>query len=180
MLLSLKGLGRTFSSQCRDLPRKWLSFDEARKWARSLGLGTLSEWRTYPNRREDVPVNPHQTYGSQFRGYPDWLGYGGDGHCVSWVGRKIVASGQIKKHVSERSLSHSVHHAAWNVFTGHIKTCSGVSFVRLPPGCGAHTLFSSSQMQDCGRRMNGSVYYLLQHPRKLVPKVKFLYRGTTM
>jgi hypothetical protein len=61
---------------------KWRSFEDARKYARSLGLKNLNEWRLFSksgNRPKDIPSHPDRAYkGSSWAGYSDWVGNGRD------------------------------------------------------------------------------------------------------
>jgi hypothetical protein len=54
-------------------------FKKARAYARSLGLKSRAEWRSYnqsDKRPADIPAKPYNTYLNKGRaGYPDWLGY---------------------------------------------------------------------------------------------------------
>mmetsp|Transcript_3237 Transcript_3237/g.11732 ORF Transcript_3237/g.11732 Transcript_3237/m.11732 type:complete len:483 (-) Transcript_3237:123-1571(-) len=57
--------------------QRWLPFEEARAWARSLKLSGRDEWSTMGGRKQlphNVPAAPDQVYGSQWQGYRDWLG----------------------------------------------------------------------------------------------------------
>ena len=63
----------------------WRPFEEARAFARGLGLKGSSEWRKYCNCNvpekgflpSDIPVNPDQTYAKKgWTSYGDWLGTG--------------------------------------------------------------------------------------------------------
>ncbi len=65
--------------------RVYRSFEEAREFAKSLGLKSLKEWNNFcrgelPEKGklpEDIPRAPSQTYGdSGWRGVGDWLGTG--------------------------------------------------------------------------------------------------------
>src|SRR5215210_3346312 len=59
------------------IEREQRSFEEAREFARSLGLRSQREWQEYSKlgqRPDDIPSNPDKAYGSKFRGYGDWLG----------------------------------------------------------------------------------------------------------
>ena len=60
-------------------------FDQARAYARSLGLATRAEWRAFCRTRigdrralpPDIPASPHQAYADcGWAGYGDWLGTG--------------------------------------------------------------------------------------------------------
>lgn len=64
-------------------PGRWRNFEEARAFARSLGLKSGAEWRRYSKgefehlglRPEDVPGCPERIYRDEgWSGYRDWLG----------------------------------------------------------------------------------------------------------
>ena len=74
------GTGR-LSNSARKL--MYLSFEDARKFARKLNLKSTSMWYQYCNgelkgydvRPENIPSNPQQVYrGKGWRGHSDWLG----------------------------------------------------------------------------------------------------------
>jgi superfamily II DNA or RNA helicase len=58
------------------------SFDDAREFARSLGLKTASEWSRYSankiprleRRPRDIPARPREKYPDRWTGWDDWLG----------------------------------------------------------------------------------------------------------
>ncbi|MDD2733125.1 MAG: DEAD/DEAH box helicase family protein [Desulfuromonadaceae bacterium] len=65
--------------------KKYRPFEEARKFAQSLGLQTQREWQTFCHghrpdlaaRPEDISSNPQRTYKNNgWEGYGDWLGTG--------------------------------------------------------------------------------------------------------
>jgi hypothetical protein len=59
--------------------REFLPFAEARAFTRELGLKNQKEWHAYCASGEkplDIPANPLSAYGSDFKGYGDWLGTG--------------------------------------------------------------------------------------------------------
>lgn len=58
---------------------QWREFEEAREFARSLGLQSAREWETWAKsgeRPEDIPRNPRvvAAYMDQWKGFRDWLG----------------------------------------------------------------------------------------------------------
>jgi hypothetical protein len=56
---------------------KWRSFEEARKFVRSLGLRGYKEWHAYCKSGEkpaDIPTAPPIVYKEQWKGVKDWLG----------------------------------------------------------------------------------------------------------
>jgi superfamily II DNA or RNA helicase len=58
--------------------RSYRSFEEARKFARSLRLANTREWKEFSKsdeRPDDIPGSPSQTYCDQgWKGFGDWLG----------------------------------------------------------------------------------------------------------
>src|SRR5262249_4065187 len=60
--------------------RKYRSFEQARTFARGLGLKSISEWRDYKKTDkmpDDIPANPDHVYAdSGWAGMLDWLGIG--------------------------------------------------------------------------------------------------------
>ena len=64
---------RLFSSA--PSTQRFLSFEEAREWARQSGVQTVRQWyRLGANRPSFIPFNPHQFYKGEFNGYHDWFG----------------------------------------------------------------------------------------------------------
>ena len=57
--------------------RKYLSFEEARQYVRSLGLGTEADWRAYKSKHSlppTIPRKPEHVYRhSGWSGFKDWL-----------------------------------------------------------------------------------------------------------
>jgi hypothetical protein len=61
-------------------PTKFISFVDAREWARSLNLSSRKEWDNYmqtKNRRLDIPTHPEKYYAKtkEWINIADWLGY---------------------------------------------------------------------------------------------------------
>lgn len=55
----------------------WRAFDEAAEFVRALGLTCAVDWWAYARSAErprDIPTNPHQAYGPEWRGFGHWLG----------------------------------------------------------------------------------------------------------
>jgi hypothetical protein len=72
-------LGRPWKKVIRKSAK---NFDEARAFARSLGLKNQSQWNDYykgkypnlPPKPYNIPKNPHTVYKNQgWRDWPDWL-----------------------------------------------------------------------------------------------------------
>ena len=59
--------------------REYRPFEQARAYARSLGLRSGAEWRAFAANGKlpsDIPANPHRTYAEDgWQGMGDWLGY---------------------------------------------------------------------------------------------------------
>ena len=59
---------------------KWRPFEEARRFAHSLGLKSFAEWREYCKSGEkpyDIPAYPNEVYtvpSGEWRSWGDWLG----------------------------------------------------------------------------------------------------------
>ena len=67
--------------------KKFLSFKEARKFARSLKLKNVDEWIEYRRsgkKPDDIPGSPSYTYSKEWKGYPDWLGNGQTSFLNRW------------------------------------------------------------------------------------------------
>jgi hypothetical protein len=63
--------------------RGWRPFEDARAFARSLGLKSLVEWLAWsrtPVRPQDIPTAPNEVYRGQWSGWYDWLGTRRRGH----------------------------------------------------------------------------------------------------
>jgi len=57
----------------------WRPFPEARKYVRSLGLKSETEWRKYyksGKKPGDIPAGPKQVYKKEWKSLGDWLGTG--------------------------------------------------------------------------------------------------------
>jgi predicted helicase len=71
----------------RLAPLSWRPYDEAVKWVHKLKLKNAAEWRAYrrgerkdlPSKPHDIPGDPQDSYGEEFRqkgGWGAWLGTG--------------------------------------------------------------------------------------------------------
>ena len=70
---------------------RFLSFEEARKYARRLQLSSSTKWFEHcksPDFPHDIPKRPEQFYvNSGWKGYSDWLGNGRTGYLLDGKGR---------------------------------------------------------------------------------------------
>jgi len=96
--------------------REFLSFEQARKFVRSLKLKKLEEWKEYSKsgkRPHDIPSNPNIAYkGKGWKGYGDWLGTGNiasfDREFFSFEeARKFVRSLKLKNQTEWQEYSKS-------------------------------------------------------------------------
>ena len=74
-----KGMGDWLGTgSIANFNKTFRSFDEARKFARSLGLKGAKEWWNYASSDKcpkDIPFNPLRTYKNKgWKGYDDWVG----------------------------------------------------------------------------------------------------------
>ena len=56
--------------------QKWRSFKQARKFARSLGLNSSTDWREYRKSKkcpDDIPYYPNRIYKKEWIDWPDFL-----------------------------------------------------------------------------------------------------------
>ena len=59
--------------------REFKSFEEARKFVKTLNLKSGLEWRAYcksDKKPEEIPYSPETTYKKEWKGWGDWLGTG--------------------------------------------------------------------------------------------------------
>jgi hypothetical protein len=74
----LQGERRSRQDRRSDIERRYRSFKKARAFARSLGLRSVDDWRTYNKsgmKPNDIPVAPHHVYANDgWAGWSDWLG----------------------------------------------------------------------------------------------------------
>jgi len=62
-----------------DQNKVWRDFEEAREFARRLGLRGVEEWTAWTESGEkpkDIPASPRKAYMEQWAGWGDWLGTG--------------------------------------------------------------------------------------------------------
>ena len=60
------------------IKRKYLPFDAAKEYARSLDIRTQSEWNTFckSGKPNEIPSDPRKPYKNKWKGWGDWLGTG--------------------------------------------------------------------------------------------------------
>lgn len=58
------------------MKNRWMTFTDARNFARSLNLKSWNEWKDYCkyNRPSNIPYEPKNTYKDEWINYYDWLG----------------------------------------------------------------------------------------------------------
>ena len=96
-----------------DQKKKYRSFEEARKFVRSLKLKDNSEWKKFTksgNKPNDIPANPYQTYTNHgWKGIPDWLGNGN----LSSIDRKYVTYEKCQKFVHNLQITNQKE---WEIY----------------------------------------------------------------
>jgi len=75
-----KGFGDWLGTgRIADQLKKYRTYDDARKFIRSLNLRSRQEFEDYcksGKKPDDIPAGPRQTYKNQFKGWGDFLGTG--------------------------------------------------------------------------------------------------------
>jgi hypothetical protein len=77
------------------LGQRFLPFNQARKFVRSLGFKTTTEWKQYlasGKRPNNIPCEPKRTYTKEFKGLRDWLGVPEEKFLSFTKARKYVRS----------------------------------------------------------------------------------------
>jgi hypothetical protein len=72
---------------------RFLPFNEARKFVRSLGFKTVKEWARYSSsgkRPKDIPSNPAISYKKEYIGGIDWVGFSEERFLPFTKARKYV------------------------------------------------------------------------------------------
>ena len=84
---------------------EWLDFEEARDFARSLGLKSVKEWNEWSKGRDrppDIPSRPDKVYKDEgWKGYVDFLGYRPAGEWRDFEKAQDYARGLGLKSVKE-------------------------------------------------------------------------------
>ena len=81
----------------------WRSFKQARKFARSLGLKSYTEWTVYrksTKKPDDIPTDPRIIYKNEFQGYPDFLATGN----IANKNRKFLPYQKARQYVHKLAL----------------------------------------------------------------------------
>ena len=121
--------------------RNWLSFEDARNWARAQGLRNQFEWNTLgPRRHPNVPSCPRSTYKCEFQGMRDFLGY------VVRHSTKPISSSKTAHFLRRQEI-----HARGVEMVENILKQSAVGFrvFRMPHTCGVDLMIQSeSQSGD--------------------------------
>ena len=130
--------------------RQFLPFEQARDWARSLGLRGQKEWEGLRGRPTYIPSNPERIYENQYIGIHDWLGY----QKVSRRAPRKSAGAEIS-HVLFQNPKKAMNAVGWD----HLqKVAPGFEFVAMPRDARVPTIFrplGSSEMW-CALRIRTS------------------------
>src|SRR3989344_399421 len=63
--------------ETKSIYREFLPFEQAREFARKLGLRTEDEWREFRTSKKmpnNIPSEPRRVYKDKWKSMPDWLG----------------------------------------------------------------------------------------------------------
>ena len=114
----------------------WAPFEEARRFAQSLGLRTLDEWQAWrmgrisglPRRPPDIPSSPNQIYaGSGWCGWGDFLGTNNRG--VMRKGVTFLPFGEAREFVRTLGLT---SHREWDLWRQNKLPEKGTRPRRIP------------------------------------------------
>ena len=98
------------------LPKRWKSFEDARKYARTLNLKNPREWNKLSKSKKlpnDVPSNPFQKY--QNKGWKGWSDFLGTGNLNSQQLQKQYYSYEdAKKFVQKQGIKTSTEFQKWS------------------------------------------------------------------
>jgi hypothetical protein len=76
------------------LKKKFRSFEDARKFVRTLSLRSRSEWKKLAINKQlpkDIPHDPAKSYKKEWTNWKDWLGYEEEYHVKSTASNFITA-----------------------------------------------------------------------------------------
>ena len=88
------------------------SFNESRKFARSLKLSGQKEWQQYcksGKRPKDIPTNPSRSYKDEWKGWGDWFGTG----RVANANRKFRSFDDARKFVRTLGIKSEYQWVRW-------------------------------------------------------------------
>jgi superfamily II DNA or RNA helicase len=97
----------------------WRSFEEARDFARKLGLKSHIEWWGWSSGKlkdrglgelpPDIPATPERVYSEHWKGWGDWLGHGRQGKWVAYrpfeAAREYARSLNLKSYKEWKTLA---------------------------------------------------------------------------
>jgi len=92
--------------------RTYRSFNEARKYVRSLKLNKYEDWRKFyktSKRPEDIPSNPVRVYDHEWTSWPDFLGT----DYVATQKRKFRSIANAKKYIQKFGIKGQYAWAVW-------------------------------------------------------------------
>jgi len=81
--------------------RKWLHFEGAREFVKSLNLKSLKEWNKYcksGNKPRNIPSNPYISYKDE-----GWMG------MKNWMGRDFLSFEEAREFVRKLELKSTTH-----------------------------------------------------------------------
>ena len=152
------------------MKREFLSFEQARQYARSLKLKSSKEWVKITKSDEfpeNIPKRPEGTYKDKgWRGYSDWLGTGHGGYVQKDKGR--MSFEQARQYVRKLKL---------NGLNGWIAYCkSGKRPINIPAS--PHTSYKKEGWAGYGDwtgsgRVRSISFLSFEQARQYVRKLKF-------
>lgn len=127
---------RLFSST--SARSRFLPFEEARAWARGLGLRSAREWEKFRDRPPYIPAEPQKVYKGVFVGIEDFLGY----RRLQRSSRRSERSPPVSRHVCTK---HLVQRQLIDAFVGIVqKYAPSFEFVAMPRDSRVAVLFRPS------------------------------------
>ena len=77
-------------------PQYFLSFEEARKYVRTLNLKSVREWEEYRKQKPDnIPSLPKNIYNTEWIGWGDWLG-------TNNIATKYISFDEFQKFINDK------------------------------------------------------------------------------
>ncbi len=105
--------------------RVFLSFEEAKKYVRSLGLKSETEWRAWAKsdlRPKNIPAGPSHKYSQEWQGWSDFLGTGN----IANQNRRYRSFEQAKRFVQSLGFKSKSDWYAWSKTSARPKDIPGI------------------------------------------------------